>query len=330
MKGSGATAGPTVLPGNTRALGQWQASDNDSDGCGEGIGSCVGFSEARNHTGVRKLPAMARLDSIGEDEVFESLPALPVDWSSTSGSARSTGMSRSCLSDTTTDTPVGTGVKASSERSSPAVAGECDGIYAVLSPSRFLMKATAPFAHPKTALAVAAAASDSARCFPAHEAVVDGCTGSATSFARHLCHGGYKALQSASLGTATVNPGIQLMAGGRYTCSVTESEALIPPATSADRGSYSNTSTLSTTLGSSSSGYGSASTKRSASGDSLEMTPGRKMSRELDMELVRLEILVDSLEEMEEQLAFNEQQEDALSEYQSSEDGDVTSAVEVG
>ena len=54
------------------------------------------------------------------------------------------------------------------------------------------------------------------------------------------------------------------------------------------------------------------------------------LGKELDLELVRLEILVDSLQEMEEQLNLNEQQEDSMSEYQSSEDGDLSSAREVG
>ncbi|XP_070181234.1 uncharacterized protein [Littorina saxatilis] len=109
--------------------------------------------------------------------------------------------------------------------------------------------------------------------------------------------------------------------------------------------SNSNTLSSSTTPRSTSSGYGTASSKLSASSESSPGGDGSgSLSKELDLELVRLEILVDSLQEMEEELNFNEQQkinekeegeeggagECDVWEYQSSEYGDLLSSANEG
>nr|KAG5689755.1 hypothetical protein BaRGS_031156 [Batillaria attramentaria] len=75
-------------------------------------------------------------------------------------------------------------------------------------------------------------------------------------------------------------------------------------------------------------GYGKSESHQRASADVRGARHGGSLSRELDLELVRLEILVDSLEEMEEQLMLNEDECDNVSEYHSSEDGDLSSARE--
>ena len=337
-----------MLSGSYRSSGSWESPDSSSDGGDAGASGSLGFSDAR-YTDVRRFSAATRLDSIGEDEVFES-PGKVFAVESAIGSKLAArcvlNSGRSLSSETSPESPGAKGGGDSSECASPnspddRVSALDDGVYKVVNPSRYLLTDTpAPNGHNLTDAASVHGAGSRGTAAP-DRAAPD------PAALRQIFRTGYSVIESSVCDTTTPPsvPSVCSVAGHSGWGNQTETPGYsVVGQLNVPRGKFcpgvdavgnvtpsgcnnQNNNLSANASRSPSSGYASASSKLSGV---PENPTGSTLGKELDLELVRLEILVDSLQEMEEQLTLNEQQEDDMSEYQSSEDGDLSSAREVG
>lgn len=361
MKGSEESLSRTVprLSGSYRSSGSWESPDSttsSSSSPGGDAGAAVasfGFSDAR-YTDVRKFSAATRLDSIGEDEVFESHPhkVFAVESSISSKLAaryvlnncksQSRDCSRNSSSGGSADRCNSSECASPNSNSPPddSVSAFDDGVYKVVNPSHYLL--TGISAESGANLADSAPVYGAGARSPAPEGAVS----EPAAPPQHFCVG-YSVIESSVCDTTTPPsvPSVFSVAG--YSGSGNQiqtpgysvvgqlnvSQGKLRPAdhasdniTASGFNSSNNNVSVTASRGPSS-GYATASSNLSGI---HENPSGGTLGKELDLELVRLEILVDSLQEMEEQLNLSEQQEDSMSEYQSSEDGDLSSAREVG